>query len=114
MEEHLPSAAGPLLMHAGDCFEFRFLPPPATTDQLSGYCLWIGLAMGACRHAGQGTVLENGSGKGQQDLTELTPRRRDCGNCRVLQPVGLGRRRGSERGPQPRELGQTGKETQNW
>lgn len=32
-EEHLPTAAGPLLMHARDCFEFNlpffFFPPTA-------------------------------------------------------------------------------------
>lgn len=60
----MPSAAGPLLMHARDCFEFSFLFFPPRWPVVC-YCLWIRLAMGALCHTGQDTVLENATRVGE-------------------------------------------------
>ena len=69
----MPSAAGPLLMCAGDCFEFSFLFVFPCTDQLSVTACGSGHGD---RMSGRQDTAE---GRGSSTSVELTPWRSELG-----------------------------------
>lgn len=116
----MPSAAGPLLMHARDCFEFSllfFFPPTAQLSVTACRSFW------AHCYAAQDTDLEKGREQRQQHLSRAHPLEEGglwesqcsfpdggAGVCETLQ-------RSSNPTPvqsTPQELGKTGKEMLNW